>query len=250
MATQPPSSPPAAAPVERFGECQQILNALANNIRKVIVGKDAAIQQVLTCWMAGGHVLIEDVPGTGKTVLARALAKSAKVDFKRVQFTPDLLPADIIGSAVFNQSKAAFDFMRGPIFTTLLLGDEINRATPRTQSALLEAMAENQVTAEGMTWALSPTFMVIATQNPVEQHGTFPLPEAQLDRFMMKISMGYPRIEDEIAILKGQNVAHPLSALQPVVSDDPHQTRQIAGPPRQGFGRHLPIRRQNYRRHA
>ncbi len=194
--------------------------ALLQNIGKVIRGKDEQIKKLLCCWFAGGHVLIEDVPGTGKTILARAMSRSAQVDFKRVQFTPDLLPSDILGSSVFNQKKGAFEFMHGPIFTTIFLADEINRATPRTQAALLECMAEGQVTAEGTTAVLNPLFFVMATQNPVEQHGTFPLPEAQLDRFMMKLSMGYPSISEEIEILKGQNDAHPISRLAPVVSEE------------------------------
>src|SRR3954470_14226847 len=201
-------------------DCLPIISALFENIRRVIVGKDEQIKQLVCCWIAGGHILIEDMPGTGKTILARAIAKSGKVPFRRIQFTPDLLPSDIVGSAIYNQQKGAFEFMRGPVFSTLLLADEINRATPRTQSALLEAMAEGQVTAEGQTWMLPPLFFVIATQNPVEQHGTFPLPEAQLDRFMMKISMGYPRPEDEINVIKNQNVAHPIHSLAAVETEE------------------------------
>ncbi|HUP57925.1 MAG TPA: MoxR family ATPase [Bdellovibrionota bacterium] len=203
-----------------MNDCLPIISGLFENIRKVIIGKDEQIKQLLCCWLAGGHILIEDAPGTGKTILARAVSKSAKVAFRRIQFTPDLLPTDIVGSAIYNQQKGSFEFMRGPVFTTILLADEINRATPRTQSALLEAMAEGQVTAEGMTWPLPQLFFVIATQNPIEQHGTFPLPEAQLDRFMMKISMGYPKIEEEIGMLKGQNDAHPIHSLQPVESEE------------------------------
>ncbi|MBI3543478.1 MAG: MoxR family ATPase [Deltaproteobacteria bacterium] len=202
-----------------MNEASQVVANVFENVRKVILGKDEQIKQVICCWLAGGHLLIEDFPGTGKTMLARAIAVSAKVDFKRVQFTADLLPSDVIGSAIFNQAKSAFEFLRGPLFTTIFLGDEINRATPRTQSALLEAMAESQVSAEGKTLALSPLFFVMATQNPIEQHGTFPLPEAQLDRFMMKISMGYPRAEDEIGLVKGQSHAHPIHSLGPVESE-------------------------------
>ncbi len=197
------------------GPATIVQNVIAN-VKQVIVGKDRQIRDLMACWMAGGHVLIEDVPGTGKTVLARAVAKSAMVDFQRVQFTPDLLPSDILGSSIFRQDTHSFEFHRGPIFTTILLGDEINRATPRTQSALLEAMSERQVTVDGKTQILDSMFVTIATQNPVEQLGTFHLPEAQLDRFMMKISMGYPEKAEEIQMMKGQNHGHPLDRLQPV----------------------------------
>jgi MoxR-like ATPase len=198
----------------------EVIQRLLANVKKVIVGKDEPIKMVLCCWFSGGHILIEDFPGTGKTMLARAIAKSAQVDFKRVQFTPDLLPSDMLGTSVYRQEKNAFEFIKGPIFTTIFLGDELNRATPRTQSALLEAMAETQVTVEGHTYPLNSLFFVMATQNPVEQHGTFPLPEAQLDRFMMRISMGYPRIEDEISLIKNQNVAHPIQSLQAVETEE------------------------------
>lgn len=193
-----------------------ILQNVLNNVKQVIVGKDRQIRDILACWMAGGHVLIEDVPGTGKTVLARAIAKSAMVEFHRVQFTPDLLPSDILGSSIFRQDTHSFEFHHGPIFTAILLGDEINRATPRTQSALLEAMSERQVTVDGKTQILDSMFVTIATQNPVEQLGTFNLPEAQLDRFMMKISMGYPEQAEEIQMMKGQNSGHPLDRISAV----------------------------------
>lgn len=201
-------------------EISPVINALMNNIRKVIIGKDDQIRKVLCCWLAGGHILIEDYPGVGKTILARSLSASAQLDFKRVQFTPDLLPSDIVGSAIYNQAKSTFEFVKGPIFTTILLADEINRATPRTQSALLEAMAEGQISAEGKTRPVTRLFFVIATSNPVEQHGTFPLPEAQLDRFMMKISMGYPKVEEELNMLKSQNAAHPIHSLQAVETEE------------------------------
>lgn len=197
-----------------------ILQKVLGNVKNVIVGKDRQIRDILSCWMAGGHILIEDVPGTGKTILARAIAKSAQVKFQRVQFTPDLLPSDILGSSLFRQDKHSFEFHEGPIFTSILLGDEINRATPRTQSALLEGMSEGQVSIDGKTHVLDRLFFTIATQNPVDQLGTFPLPEAQLDRFMMKISMGYPNPEEEILMIKNQNQAHPIHALQAVESGE------------------------------
>lgn len=200
----------------------ELLRTIANiydNVRIVIQGKDEQIRWILCSWLSGGHILIEDMPGTGKTMLARAIAKSVSSDFKRVQFTPDLLPSDLLGASIFNQKDQSFDFMKGPIFTTMLLGDEINRATPRTQSALLEAMAEGQVTVEGVAQPLNPLFFVMATQNPIEQHGTFPLPEAQLDRFMMKISMGYMKAQEEIHMIKNQNEVHPIHHIQPVATE-------------------------------
>ena len=182
-------------------QARDILDKVVANIQHVILGKEIPIRQALTCWLAGGHVLFEDVPGTGKTILARAMAASVHVRTRRIQFTPDLLPSDIIGTAVFSRAKENFVFVPGPIFTSVLLADEINRATPRTQSALLQAMAEGQCTAENKTYNLPETFFVIATQNPVEQQGTFPLPEAQLDRFLIKCGIGYPTEKEEADML-------------------------------------------------
>ncbi len=206
--------------MNQFSFAQQTIDLVFQNVKKVIVGKDKQINQAIACWLAGGHLLIDDVPGTGKTILARALATSVHVPFHRVQFTPDLLPNDIIGSSVYRQDRQQFEFIQGPLFTTVLLADEINRATPRTQSALLEAMSEGQVSAEGKTTRLDPLFFTIATQNPIDQLGTFSLPEAQLDRFMIRMSMGYPQRTEEIKILKDQNEAHPIHTLQPVVSKE------------------------------
>lgn len=190
---------------------------ILDNLRKVIYGKDEQLKSVLSAWLSGGHVLIEDVPGTGKTMLVKALAKLTDVKFGRVQFTPDLLPTDILGTSVYSEESHNFDFHQGPIFSTCFLGDEINRATPRTQSALLECMAERQVTFERKTYQLDPLFVVIATQNPIEQHGTFPLPEAQLDRFCIKISMGYPRESDEIKLMQVSDKDKMLSNISTIV---------------------------------
>ncbi len=201
-------------------KCQDLVNVIGSNVKKVIVGKDQQILLLLTSWIAGGHVLIEDIPGTGKTILVRALAKSVSSKFSRVQFTPDLLPSDILGASIFNQVDHSFEFRPGPVFTTILLADEINRATPRTQSALLECMSEGQVTVEGVTHGLSPLFFTVATQNPVEQLGTFTLPEAQMDRFFIQMSMGYPGAADEVQLAKNQNESHPVHSLQPVATDE------------------------------
>ena len=196
---------------------QKAFEVLLKNISTVIHGKEESVRLVLSCWFAGGHVLIEDNPGTGKTLLAKSLAKSVSSDFGRVQFTPDLLPSDVTGSTIYDEESKQFKFSRGPIFSTILLADEINRATPRTQSALLEAMAEFQVTTDKITHRLDNEFFVIATQNPIEQHGTFPLPEAQLDRFSMKVSLGYPARDSEMQILVGRKSDDPFQKLQPVV---------------------------------
>lgn len=187
-----------------------------SNIQTVIIGKSAQIDLVITALFANGHVLLEDVPGTGKTVLAKTLSKSVHTSFSRIQFTPDLLPSDVSGLNYYNQKESEFQFRKGPIFTNILLGDEINRATPRTQSSLLECMEERQVTIDGETHVLSKPFFVIATQNPVETAGTFPLPEAQLDRFMMQIHMGFPTVEEEIGILHRFINSNPLQEIESV----------------------------------
>jgi MoxR-like ATPase len=199
---------------------QALAARIRANIERVMSGQTQTIDHVLAAFLAGGHVLLEDNPGTGKTTLAKALARSVDVQFRRVQFTPDLLPSDILGVSVFNPRDQNFSFHAGPIFTQVLLADEINRASPRTQSALLEAMAEGQVSVEGTTHVLNDLFFVIATQNPVEFRGTYPLPEAQMDRFAVRLSLGYVSAEDEVAIVSAQEQAHPLDAMQPCVTGD------------------------------
>ncbi len=194
----------------------QLLGALGANLGKVILGQPTAIRWLIASFAAGGHVLLEDMPGTGKTTLANALARSVNANFKRVQFTADLLPSDIIGVSTFDPRDQAFHFHQGPVFSNILLADEINRASPRTQSALLEAMAEGQVTAEGVRRVLPEPFFVVATQNPVESAGTYPLPEAQLDRFAIRFGLGYVTRDEEVAMLSAQGIAHPLMALEPV----------------------------------
>lgn len=195
---------------------RQIIKDLLANVERVILDKPRVVESALAAYLAGGHVLLEDVPGVAKTMLVRALAVSSGCSFSRVQCTPDLLPTDISGVSIYNQRTQEFEFRKGPIFSQVLVADEINRATPRTQSALLEAMAEGQVSADGHTYKLEPPFAVFATQNPVEHEGTFPLPEAQLDRFMMRLSVGYPNIMAELKILESTRLGHPIDRIAPV----------------------------------
>jgi MoxR-like ATPase len=198
-------------------DVQDTAEKVINNVEKVIIGKHDEIQLTLVGLLCRGHLLIEDVPGVGKTMLARSIAKSIGCTFRRIQFTPDMLPSDVTGVSVFNQKTREFEFRPGPVMAQIVLTDEINRATPKTQSALLEAMQEQQVTVDGVTYPIPEPFLVLATQNPIEYEGTFPLPEAQLDRFMMRISLGYPSPEDEIAILDSQQYVHPVEALEQAI---------------------------------
>jgi len=199
---------------------QTVVNQIADNVRRVIVGKDQEVRLTLLAMLCQGHLLIEDVPGVGKTMLARALALSVGCSFRRIQFTPDMLPTDVTGVNIFNQKTQEFEFRPGPVFAQIVLTDEINRATPKTQSALLEAMEERQVTVDGTTYPVPAPFLVLATQNPIEYEGTFPLPEAQVDRFMLRIHLGYPSKQNEINVLTRQSDHHPIHDIHQVISAD------------------------------
>ena len=188
-------------------------NKVVDNCSKVIVGKEEVIRQIIVAYLCGGHVLLEDVPGTGKTMLFRAFSKTVGGDFKRIQFTPDLLPSDLTGINFYNQKNGEFEFRRGPLFASMILADEINRATPRTQAALLESMEERQITVDGSTYPMQRPFMVMATENPIESYGTFPLPEAQVDRFFMRLSMGYMEREQEIGVISRKSTIDIIDSL-------------------------------------
>ena len=199
------------ADIKTFGE------KVLENLEKVVVGKRQSLELIVIGLLCQGHVLIEDVPGVGKTVMARSLARSLDCSFNRIQFTPDMLPSDVTGVSIYNQQKREFEFRAGPVMGQIILADEINRATPKTQAALLEAMEERQVTVDGVTHTLPRPFMVLATQNPIEYEGTFPLPEAQLDRFLIRVRIGYPNLPNEIRILEEQQLQHPIETLTSVV---------------------------------
>jgi MoxR-like ATPase len=199
-------------------QVKELTTGIVQNIEKVIIGKRRAVQLVVLGLICEGHVLIEDVPGVGKTMLARSLARSLNCSFSRIQCTPDMLPSDITGVEIFDQSTGEFKFMPGPILNQIVLADEINRATPKTQSALLEAMQERQVTISGVTHPIPQPFMVLATQNPIEYEGTFPLPEAQLDRFFVKVSIGYPTLLEEVNVIEDQQLVHPIDSIQPITT--------------------------------
>lgn len=216
-AVQPPAPPTVTGPVD-VSPVSELAKRVIGNVELAIVGKRKQLVLSLVAWLSGGHILLEDVPGVAKTMLARALAKSLGCQFKRVQCTPDLLPTDVTGTSIFNQKDSEFEFRPGPVFTQILLADEINRATPRTQASLLEAMAEARVTVDGKTYTLKPPFLVIATQNPVDHEGTFPLPEAQLDRFLMRFSLGYPSIEEEMRMLDLLQHTHPVDTIGAVAT--------------------------------
>jgi len=213
-------------------DAKTFADELISNVEKVIIGKTEAVRLTVVGLLSQGHILIEDVPGTGKTMLAKSLARSIGCSFNRIQFTPDMLPSDVTGVSVFNQKTGEFEYRPGPVMAQIVLTDEINRATPKTQSALLEAMEERQATVDGVTHRTPTPFLVIATQNPIEYEGTFPLPEAQVDRFMLRISLGYPSPAEEIRMLEKQQLAHPVDSLQKVVNVEDvrqaqHQVRRI-----------------------
>jgi MoxR-like ATPase len=223
--------PPAQVPTNGLSALtahRDLLRAIRVAVERVIRGKSDAIELLLLALLAGGHALVEDVPGVGKTTLAKAIARVFQVGFSRVQFTPDLLPTDILGSLVLDPTQGSFSFHRGPIFTNVLLADEINRASPRTQSALLEAMSESQVTVDGTTYPLNPPFFVFATQNPHEFSGTYPLPEAQLDRFLIRIAVGYPAVDEELAMLYARQRQDPLDELVAMASREDLEAIQTA----------------------
>jgi MoxR-like ATPase len=211
-----------------IGKIQEFAERINNNLEKVIIGKGSTVELVIIGLLCQGHLLIDDVPGVGKTMMARSLAKSLGCSFTRIQFTPDMLPSDVTGVSIFNQVSREFEFRPGPVMAQIVLADEINRATPKTQSALLEAMEERQISVDGATYPLPRPFMVLGTQNPIEYEGTFPLPEAQLDRFLMRVKMGYPSLIDEIHILELQQLKHPILDLQPVAKVDELQEVQEA----------------------